>query len=674
MERDLRETPLYKEVEAFARSVLGPGFGTISDATDAVPSPDGRWVAFTGSRLEKMEGHRAGRICLAAADGSGFRQITDGPNDDAQPRWSPDSTRLTFLSDRAEKGVHQLYVLDTDTPSEARRLAELPGVVEWHAWSADGRAILVGVAGNQAEQADALGSGTVGSEGDVPVWAPFVESSDEGDAERRSLWVVDAATGEARRVSDPARNVWEAAWCGPDAAVAIVSDGAGEEHWYGAGLSVVDVATGAERRLVTSDVQLGWVEGSADGSVAAVIEAVCSDRYVVCGDLLLVDTASGSTRTVDLLGADASRACFRERGDLIVFGRRGLDSVVLTVDPASATATEVWSTHEDVGRAFNPEGRPFGEGFVSVLSSRLRPPAVVAVEGGVERVVADLRHEGHQVVLDVVGRADVLRWTSIDGLGIEGLLTVPTGEGPFPLVLRVHGGPIATVGDSWLDLGLALLVSRGFAVLQPNPRGSTGRGRAFAEAVLGDMGGLDLHDDLTGVDAAVATGIADPQRLLLTGGSYGGFMSAWIPTQDHRFKAAVSISPVTDWWSERFDSSLGVWAADYLGGDPQEVPDAYTARSPVLHAARCRTPVLLTAGYHDRATPVGQAVEFYRALREHGVPSEVVKYPQEGHGVGDLPAMLDLFTRMVGWFERFLPVVESPQPRAGIRGSGGGGG
>jgi dipeptidyl aminopeptidase/acylaminoacyl peptidase len=655
MERDLRGTPLYKEVEAFTRSVLEPGFGRISDASDPVPSSDGRWIAFTGSRLDKLEGREAKRICLAATDGSGFHQITDGPNDDAAPRWSPDSTRLTFLSDRAQKGLHQLYVLDTETPAEARRLADLPGVVEWHAWSPDGTSVLAGIAGNAAEQADALGSGTVGASGEVPAWTPFVESSDEGDAERRSLWVIDAASGEARQVSDPTRNIWEASWCGPEAALAIVSDGAGEDAWYRAGLSIIDVRTGADRPLVASEVQLGWAEASADGSVAVVIEAVCSDRVVVCGDLLLVDPVSGSTRKVDLFGTDASRARFREGGDILVFGRRGLDSVVLAVDPASPTATEVWSTHEDVGRGFHPDGRPFGDGLVTVLSSRLRPPAVVAVEGGSERVLADLRHDGHRIVLDTIGRADVLRWRSTDGLEIEGPLTLPVGEGPFPLVLGVHGGPIGTSGDTWMTPRMALLLARGFAILEPNPRGSTGRGRAFAAAVIGDMGGMDMQDDLAGVDAAVAAGVADPERLLLTGGSYGGFMAAWIPTQDHRFKASVSVSPVTDWWSERYDSSLGAWASDYLGGEPHVVPDAYTARSPVLHAADCTTPVLLTAGHQDRATPVGQAVEFYRALRERGVPSEVVKYPQEGHGVGDFPAVLDLTTRMISWFERFLP-------------------
>jgi dipeptidyl aminopeptidase/acylaminoacyl peptidase len=655
MERDLRETPLFKDVESFFRSVLEPGFGTATPAGDPSPSPDGRWLAFRGQRLDRLEGHALGRICLVAADGGGLRQITEGANDDSEPRWSPDGTQLSFRSDRAEKGRHQLYVLDSDLPAEARRLATLPGAVEWHRWSADGARILAGVAGRAAEQADALGSGTLGGEQDVPAWVPDVESIDDGDAERRSLWLIDASSGEARRISAEGRNVWEADWCGARHAVAVSSDGAGEDAWYGAGVSLIDLADGSERPLAASDVQFGWVAGSPSGATAAVIEAVCSDRVVVCGDLRLIDVASGAMSPVDLGDVDASRAVWLSEERLLVFGRRGLASVALEVTSAGGVVREIWATEGSVGELYHPSGAVLGDGIAVLTSSHGRPPSIVVVDREGERAVAAPRHAGHDVVLGAIGRREGMRWTSTDGLEIEGLLTLPPGEGPFPLVLDVHGGPIGSTDDRFPGVLDVLLLSRGFAILEPNPRGSTGHGQGFAGRVVGDMGGLDVDDVLTGVDALVAAGLADPDRLVLTGGSYGGFMAAWIPTRDQRFKASVSISPVTDWWSERFDSSLGAWVGDFLGGQPHEVPQEYTGRSPVLHAANVTTPVLLTSGRHDRATPVGQAVEFYRALRERGVPAEVVLYPQEGHGVSEFPAILDLATRTVAWFERFLP-------------------
>lgn len=656
MERDLRETPLYRDVDGFFRSVLAPGFGQAQPAGDPAPSPDGRWLAFRGERLDRLEGHAEGRICLVGADGSGLRQITDGPHDDSEPRWSPAGDRLSFRSDRASKGVHQLYLLDTTVPAEARQLATLPGTVEWHRWSADGARMLVGVAGSAAEQADALGSGTLGGEQDVPAWVPEVESSDDAEAERRSLWLVEVGTGEARRISSESRNVWEADWCGDDRAVAVTSEGAGEDAWYGAGVAVLDLATGEERQLAASDVQFGWVAGSPGGDRIAVIEAVCSDRVVVCGDLHVIDVATGGVTPVSLGDIDASRAFWLDETRLLVFGRRDLVSLALEVATDSGTVRELWATEGAVGELYHPSGAPFGDGVAVVTSSHTRPPSIVATEAdGGEREVAAPRHAGHEVVIAAVGHREALRWTSSDGLEIEGVLTLPRGEGPFPLVLDVHGGPIGNVDDRFPGTIAALLLTRGFAILEPNPRGSTGRGQDFARQVVGDMGGLDVDDVLSGVDAAVSAGYADPERLVLTGGSYGGFMAAWIPTRDARFKASVAISPVTDWWSERFDSSLGAWVSDFLGGEPQHLPAEYVGRSPVLHAARVTTPVLLTSGRHDRATPVGQAVEFYRALREHGVPAEVVLYPQEGHGVGDFPAIIDLATRMVSWFERSLP-------------------
>ena len=169
------------------------------------------------------------------------------------------------------------------------------------------------------------------------------------------------------------------------------------------------------------------------------------------------------------------------------------------------------------------------------------------------------------------------------------------------------------------------------------------------------MGGADSYDLLSGLDQLVADGIADPDRIGIFGGSYGGFMAAWLPTLDTRFKAAVALSPVTDWYSEHFGSSLIDWVGDFLADRPERVGGAYHERSPVLAGERLRTPTLLTAGLRDRATPPTQAVEFYRALVAQGVPSEVVVYPQEGHGIRNLLTQVDLATRMVTWFERFMP-------------------
>ncbi len=652
MERDLRETPGYRAVEAFFRAAMEPGFGAPSDVSDPRPSPDGRWVAFRADVWEELEGRAHGRIGLAATDGSGWRLITAGPNDDTDPRWSPDGRTLTFASDRAVKGRMQLYALEADAIGEARALPEVTGVVEHHGWSPDGSRILVIAAGERAEQADAKGSGTLGPEIDVPSWIPDVESFEDAD-EWRTLWIVDVAARDVRRVSREGTNVWEASWLGEDAIAAVVSDAPSEGAWYRAHLASIDADDGSERLLYRSDVQLNFAAGSTDGRTVAVVEAVCSDRYVAAGDLLMIDADTCEVVRVDA-SADISSAHWR--GDrLLALGLSGLEAVAFDVARSGTEIRELWRTAEGVG-GYQPSGAPVGDGDGCVFSrsSARRPQEIALVERDVDLTLVATEHPGHVWLRAHIGERRALSWTAADGLEIQGLLTTPPGDGPFPLILEVHGGPVGATVDRWPSVALALLLSRGYAIFEPNPRGSSGRGRAFAEAVIGDMGGADAGDDLAGVDEVVRLGVADPSRIAVLGGSYGGFMAAWLPAIDDRFRAAVSISPVTDWYSEHFNSSLIDWVGDFLAARPEEPGGDHHARSPVMAGARLRTPTLLTAGLRDRATPAGQAVEMYRALRAQGVPAEVVVYPQEGHGVGSFPATIDLMTRVVAWLERHL--------------------
>jgi dipeptidyl aminopeptidase/acylaminoacyl peptidase len=186
VERDLRETAVFRHVHGFYRSVLEPGFGRITGAGEVEPSPDGRWVAFRGDVLEALEGRERARICLAATTGAAIaRIVTNGPNDDAEPRWSPDGAHLSFRSDRRSAGRFELYTLRSGEPAEARALGSVPGSVEHHRWSPDGSHILLVAAGGRAEQADALGSGTLGERAHLPEWIPEVESAEDREVWRR---------------------------------------------------------------------------------------------------------------------------------------------------------------------------------------------------------------------------------------------------------------------------------------------------------------------------------------------------------------------------------------------------------------------------------------------------------------------------------------------------------
>lgn len=657
MNQDLRTTPLYLEVEEFFRRAFEPAFGRISGATDPHPSPDGRLIAFTGSKLERLEGLPISRICVANAAGGTFDEVTNGPNDDRLPRWSPDGSTLAFLSDRAEKGTFQLYLL-RDRLGEAGLPAHVEGSVEHFSWSADGRSILMGVAGSGAELAGVEGSGTTKEEtSELPTWIPQTRSSSDREGWRRA-WVLDMATESARPVSREGLNVWECVWCGRDAIAAIVSDGPGEELWYTARLVLIDPESGKERELYRGSQQLGWPAASPTGQRLAVVDALSSDRWVVAGDVVLLDPNGGEPRRPSTQGVDVTALSWRDDDHLLFAGLRGMQSVMGELDAATGEAREVWATDESWGFVYpdlNPAPGP-GLAAVGVLQGYDRFPELAVLEEGGPRTIVSLEHEGSRSLREHAGQVEHIAWTAPDGLEIEGLLVRPDGTGPYPLVVMVHGGPVAATVNRWAMRGIVapLLVSRGFAVLYPNPRGSSGKGQAFAEMVYGDMGGGDADDIVAGVDALVERGVADPARVGIGGGSYGGFMSCWLPTQSDKFAAAVAISPVTDWFSQHLTSNIGFWDRQILNDRLENPGGQYLARSPIAHAHRSRTPTLLTAGLEDRCTPPGQAVEFFRALEEHGIDAELALYAGEGHGVRKLPAAIDLVTRTVAWFERHM--------------------
>ena len=548
----------------------------------------------------------------------------------------------------------QLYALHLDGLGEAEVLPEIEGTIEEHTWSPDGSRILVLAAGLHADSAGAEGSGALESERDLPDWTPQVDSWEDRQDWRR-LWVVDVVTGDVRALSREDLNVWEAAWCGERAVVAVASEDPGESSWYSAPLVLIDAATGEERVIAKSDVQFGLPSGAPDGARVAAIEAPCSDRQLVSGSVLIVDTDGTEDRRVEIEDADITWAAFRGDGRLAYTALRRGDTVVGHIDAVTGHRDEVWSTTDAVG-AWAPYAAPFGEdGFAFVRQGFDRPAEVAVVDGDSDRTIASFRHAGHDHARSLVGRAERVTWTAPDGLELDGFLLAPEGDGPYPLILQIHGGPVWSYQESFPRPSVSWLVSRGYAILMPNPRGSTGRGRAFLEAVIGDMGGEDARDDLAGVDAMVERGDADPERIGVTGGSYGGYMSCWLPVMDQRFKAAVAISPVTDYYSQHWNSNIGEWDSWFLGGRPEDGAEHYRERSPVFFADRVTTPTLLTAGTEDRCTPPGQAMEFYRALRARAVPVEVAIYPGEGHGVRKFPAYLDLVTRSTAWFERFMP-------------------
>lgn len=657
MQRDIRDTPLYRETEALYRTFRRPGSGLIADAGEI--SADGRRAVFTGNLIDPAN-EAVSRICLTDLTSGDTRVLTFGPNTDRAPKLAPDGRRIAFLSDRRKAGDFQLYLLDADT-GECRATPPLDGWVEYLHWSPDGRRILLGVAGHGADLAGAQGAATTKTAAqDLPAWLPAVDTGQEAYRWRRA-WVYDVEESRVSQVSPANSNVWEAAWCGNEAITAIVSPGPSEGLWYTARLTVIRTDGGASRDVYTPKDQLGWPSASPSGRHIAVVEALCSDRWIVAGDLKLIDTQSGEVQTLATRGVDVTHTEWRSDRHLLLAGHRGFETVISLFDAQSGQLEEVWASAEITTGGFYTAIAGVGEAGDCALVGEgfTRAPEIALIRGGRYQTIKSF-DPGAAEALSVLGGVETVKWQAPDGLEIHGLLLKPAGRGPHPVILNVHGGPVWHYRPFWLgrrSIATLMLLKRGYAMFLPNPRGSTGRGQAFVQPVLGDMGGADTYDYLSGLDHLAERGLADPARLGVTGGSYGGYMTAWLITQDPRFGAAVAVSPVTNQVTEHLISNIPHFVSLFLKDSYTNPGGKYFDRSPINFAHRAKTPTLSTCGVLDRCTPPEEAVQFHNALLENGVKSVLVTYPQEGHGVRKWPATVDYAARTVGWFEEHIPAA-----------------
>jgi dipeptidyl aminopeptidase/acylaminoacyl peptidase len=465
----------------------------------------------------------------------------------------------------------------------------------------------------------------------------------------RRLWLVDAATGGTRDVTPEGVNVFEVGWAGGKA-VAVCTDEPSESAWYDAWVGLIDLDALAVERVYTPKWQLQAPRISPGGQVAFV-EGFSSDRGTLAG-------------TVNVLGRrpiapelHATWIEFADEDTLWVAGYRGAGTFAgrLSLD---GSYEELAGGELTLGPRYSPALAVSADGSRAAATCESADEAaeIVLWEDGKRRTLTNLNAEVGPRLANIDWRA--YRWSSTDGLEIEGLLALPRGDvdGPRPLVVLVHGGP--TGAWSWMFAPAAglvqLLASAGYATLLPNVRGSVGWGPEFAEANLGDMGGGDFQDILTGIDALVRDGIVDDGRVAITGGSYGGFMACWAVTQTDRFAAAIPEAVVTDWVSFHSTTNIGQFDRLYLQADPYDAQGDYTQRSPVYHAGKSRTPTLILHGEDDLCTPLSQAVEFYNALVEAGCETELVVYPREGHGWTEREHQIDSWNRTRDWLARHL--------------------
>jgi dipeptidyl aminopeptidase/acylaminoacyl peptidase len=651
--------------------VHGHGVGQVA------VSPDGKRLAWIEGARSGGDIHVAYIDDLKKSDRITAASKSDQHCREGQVAWEPDSKALAFLSDCAQPaGQVDLYLshLDGKTP---QRLTALNGYVEEPTFSPDGSRIAFLYVDGATRPSGALAamkapSGVIGEDG--------VEIQRIAAAR-----VGVSKPAPAEIVSPASLHVYEFDWSPDSKSIAYVAaDPPGENNWWVAKLYTQDLGAAPVAILAPATVsgplhglQIAVPRWSRDGKAIAFIGGLMSDQGSTGGDVWIIASAGGAPRDltpsrptspawIDWDGNDHIYVSELSGGNnqlvrLAIEGNKDSDAVSSTFEEP------VFNIPASVGDGlFSRSLSPTADHslFVFSASSFDRAPELYGARSGQATATSldallQLSH-ANDGVRPNWGHSESLSWKD-ESFNVQGWLTLPRDYDPakkYPLIVIVHGGPSAAEGSQWAgwgSLSASPFSALGYFVLQPNPRGSFGQGEAFTQANVKDFGYGDLRDILAGVDAVEARYSIDPQRVGLTGWSYGGFMTMFAVTQTHRFRAAVAGAGISDWLSYYGENSIDQWMIPFFGASVYDDPAVYARSSAITYIKQTTTPTLVVVGDRDGECPAPQSYEFWHALRDLHVPSQLVIYPNEGHGFVDPAHRRDVAVRALEWFARYMP-------------------
>ena len=641
---------------------------------DPQVSPDGKFVAYVVSTVNVKDDKSSSHIWMVGIDGSNDRQITFSNESESSPRWSPDGKYLSFTSSRPGKARgNQLWLLDRNG-GEAWQLTEIKGRLQGYEWSPDAKRLAL-IVGDPDPEAEPGPSPQPGASATPRVPKPIVidryryKQDGQGyllSGRHSYIYLFDLATKKLERVTKSKWDESSPAWSPDGTRIAFMSNHSDDpDRDPSAQLFVVDAkADSVEKALTPATTRAGRSrpEWSPDGKWIAFLEGDEKKYGAYSMDHLALVPTDGSTPPVRLKAVD----------DL----DRGVSSPKFSADNKSITflVTDDRSVY------------PMKAGLSGGVPERLLAPPVVLgnlISAGGKTVtisgndskpgevyvwetsgLRQLTHQNDALMAELeLGATEDVSFKSKDGTVVNGLLTYPVGyvKGTkVPLLLRIHGGPNGQDQHSFSS-ERQFFAANGYAVLNVNYRGSSGRGQKFSRAIFADWGNYEVQDLLAGVDHVVRMGVADPDRLGVGGWSYGGILTDYLIATDNRFKGATS-GAGTAFTVAFYGTDQYIIQYDYEIGPPWN-PQAWATYQkisyPFLHADRIQTPTLFLGGERDFNVPVQGSQQMYQALRSLGIDTQLIIYPNENHGIQRPSYQRDRMERYLAWYDRYVKKTPS---------------
>ncbi|MEM3675824.1 MAG: S9 family peptidase [Thermoplasmataceae archaeon] len=594
--------------------------------SDQCLSPDGKYAAYVSSKAFREKDSVVESEIVVVETDAGNEIARHGSKGMRfySPAFSNDSKAVAFCA--KEKSRYFLYIAEIEN-SEIPLKIELPSEV-WQIQFQKGRDLILLM--RDPEQAAVKEKKQDGFD------AYFYE-----EINFASLYRYSPASGMEKITDDI--QIWEF-YAAEDMAAAVVSEDPNEGSWYRSKLAIVNLKNGKVTPIYSPGFRGISRPVIADGGRSVYfLESLWSDRGVTAGDVIRSETKTG--KWINLTeGSDRSYVDIQSDGGRVLGLWFHEDSC--GISDLNGNGVDLWAGKYTPLPGFAPRFSHSSGKSLLALTNSSTPQEIYLLASGLKKISSENGYLQGKPAFP----CELVHWKSTDGLEIYGFLR---SLGPEkPLVVYVHGGPTSFSYPSFVDRTTWYLDS-GFSVFMPNYRGSTGRGRKYAESNRGDMGGMDLQDILSGIEFLKESGRISTENIFITGGSYGGFMTQWAITQTGMFRSAVALFGISNWLSFHGTTNIPDWDEIHYNQDAY-AGGVFSKFSPLNYVDRVNTPLLIMQGENDPCVPPGQSLEFYRALKEKGKSARLVMFPREGHGFTERAHIIQQQTETINWFRKFM--------------------